>query len=180
VNEKWRRWKRRSQWDEFFKEFDKLERMVDDLANRTTNNLSEKNDERKFPNPYVLGFSVSIGSDGKPQVYKFGSSKPSSKDIEIREEREPLLDILENEKEVIIIAELPGFGKEDVKLDVTESTIKIIVNTPERSYYKKLYLPVKVQQNSLEKSYKNGVLELHLKKVDVKLISIKKRLSQSE
>jgi HSP20 family protein len=180
VNEKWWRWKKRSQWDEFFKEFDKLERIVDNLANSTENNLSGEYGERKFPNPYVLGFSVSIRSDGKPQVYKFGSSQPSSKDIEVREEREPLLDILENKKDVMIIADLPGVSKEDVKLDVTESTIKIIVNTPERSYCKKLYLPAKVQQNSLEKSYKNGVLELRLKKVGVKLINLKKRLSQIE
>lgn len=109
LNEKWWRWKKRSEWDEFFKEFDKLEKMVDDLVNGSTTDASSKEQgERKFPNPYVLGFSVSIGPDGKPQVHKFGSLQSSVQDSVIREEREPLVDVLDDKKDVVVIAELPG------------------------------------------------------------------------
>jgi hypothetical protein len=41
VNEKWWRWKKRSEWDEFFKEFDKLGKMVDNLADRPVNDFLE-------------------------------------------------------------------------------------------------------------------------------------------
>jgi HSP20 family protein len=113
-------------------------------------------------------------------VHKSGSLRPSFQDAKVGEEREPLLDTLENKEEVIIIAELPGVRNEDAKLDLTKPTIKIVVNTTERSYYKKLYLPAKVQQNSLEKSYRNGVLEIRLKKIGRKLVSVKKHLSPSD
>lgn len=177
MNEKWWRWKKRSEWDEFFKEFDKLEKMVDNLVNGAADDSSKEQGERKFPNPYVLGFSVSIGPDGKPQVHKFGSLQSSMQGSEIREEREPLVDVLDDKQEVVIIAELPGVEKEDIKLNATELSLRITVDTPDRSYYKKLYLPAKVQRNSVQKSYKNGVLEIRLKKAGGKLISVKKHLS---
>lgn len=177
MNEKWWRWKKRSEWDEFFKEFDKLEKMVDALVNNSTDDSSKAQNAGKLPNPYVLGFSVSIGPDGKPQVHKFGSLQSSIQDSEIREEREPLVDVLDEKKEVVIIAELPGVDKEDIKLDVTEFSLKITVDTPERSYFKKLNLPAKVLQDSLQTSYKNGVLEIRLHKIGRKLISVKKHLS---
>lgn len=177
MNEKWWRWKKRSEWDEFFKEFDKLEKMVDELVDNTTSDSSKGQNARKLPNPYVLGFSVSIGPDGKPQVHKFGSLQYSIQGSAIREEREPLVDVLDEKKEIVIIAELPGVDKEDIKLDVTESSVKITVDTPERSYSKKLDLPSKVKQESLQTSYKNGVLEIRLRKIGRNLISVKKHLS---
>lgn len=176
MNEKWWRWKKRSEWDEFFKEFDKLEKMVDNLVNGTADHSSKEQGGRKFLNPYVLGFSVSIGPDGKPQVHKFGSLQSSIQGSEIQEEREPLVDVLDDKKEVVIIAELPGVEKEDIKLNVTELSLRITVDTPDRSYYKKLYLPAKVQRTSVQKSCKNGVLEIRLKKAGGKLISVKKHL----
>ena len=177
MDEKWWRWKKRSEWDEFFKEFDKLEKMVDDLMNDAVDDSSKEQKEKKFPNPYVLGFSVSIGPDGKPQVHKFGSIQSSAQDLEFPKEREPLVDVLSDKKEVVIIAELPGVEKEDIKLEVTESTLKIIVDTPQRSYYKELDLPAEVQNNSVQTSYKNGVLEVRLKKTGGKLAIVKKHLS---
>jgi len=51
------------------------------------------------------------------------------------------------------------------------------VDTPERSYYKKLYLPAKVQTGCIKTDYKNGVLEVRLKKTSGKLVSVKNRLS---
>jgi HSP20 family protein len=177
LNEKWWRWKKRSEWDEFFREFDKLEKMVDELMNGASDDVSRDQRERKFPNPYVLGFSVSIGPDGKPQVHKFGSLQSTMQGSEVPEEREPLVDVVDDKKEVVIIAELPGVEKEDIKLDVTESTLRISVDTPGRSYYKKLFLPAKVQNSSMKMGYKNGVLEVRLKKTGGKLVSVKNRLS---
>jgi HSP20 family protein len=177
LNEKWWRWKKRSEWDEFFREFDRLEKMVDELMNDAPDNMSKNQRERKFPNPYVLGFSVSIGPDGKPRVHKFGSLQSTVQGSEVREEREPLVDVVDDKKEVVVIAELPGVEKDDIKLDVTESTLRISVDTPERSYYKKLFLPAKVQSSSMNVGYKNGVLAVRLKKTGGKLVSVRNRLS---
>lgn len=175
LTDKWWRWKRRSKWDEFSKEFDKLEKMVDGLVNDSTNDLAAK-EEKKFLNPYVLGFSVSIGPDGKPQVRRFGSLQFSLQGEQMEKQYEPLLDILNCDKDIIVIAELFGVDRKDIKLCVSESTLRISVNTPERSFYKNLRLPAKVCADSMQTSYKNGVLEVRLKKASIKLLSIKKHL----
>jgi HSP20 family protein len=176
LTDKWWRWKKRSEWDEFFKEFDKLEKMVDDIVEDSAKDFSAEKEEKKFPNPYVFGFSVSIGPDGRPQVHKFGSLQSPLQGAQVNKENEPLLDVLDCKKEIIVTAELPGVDNKDIKLDVSESTLKISVDTPERSFYKNLSLPAKVRADSMQTSYKNGVLEVHLKKISGRLLSMKKHI----
>lgn len=175
MTEKWWRWKRRSKWDEFSKEFNKLDKMVDDMMSDSTKCFVEK-EEKEFPNPYVFGFSVSIGPDGKPQVHKFDSLRSPLQDVQTKKEDDPLLDILDCDKEIIVIAELFGVDKKDIKLAVSESTLRISVDTSERSFYKNLCLPAKVCTDSVQTSYKNGVLEVRLKKASGKLLNVKKHL----
>lgn len=177
MTDKWWRWKKRSEWDEFFKEFDKLEKMVDDLANDSAKDFFAEKEEKKFPNPYVFGFSVSLGPDGRPQVHRFGSLQSPLQGAEVEKESEPLVDVLDCRKEIVVVVELPGVDKKDIKLDASESSLKISVDTPERSFYKNLCLPAKVHAGSMQTSYKNGVLEVHLRKADRRLISMGKHLT---
>jgi len=164
LSEKWWKRKKRSHWDEFFEEFDKLEKMIDEMMNATFADSSTGQGRRSFSNPYVFGFSVSLGPDGKPRVRKFGTLQSTTQGSRFQEEREPLVDVMEDRKEIVIIAELPGIEKEDIKLDVTESSLTISVDTPERKYHRELFLPAKILKNSVRKRYKNGVLEVRLKK----------------
>lgn len=118
--------------------------------------------------PFVYGYSVTIGPDGKPQIRELGNVKPRARfrkpKINIREDREPLVDVMETTKEIKVIAELPGVEKDDIKLYGTEDTLTIKVDIPERGYYKKIELPSKVDTKKTKASYKNGVLEVTLKK----------------
>lgn len=121
--------------------------------------------EVKTYGPYIYGFSISVGPDGKPVIRQFGNVKPPFMGKEaIKEEREPLVDIMTEKDEIIIVAELPGVEKNDIKLNATEKTLTISVDTPKRKYYKELELPEKVDPKSAKASYKNGVLEVRLKK----------------
>jgi HSP20 family protein len=176
LTDKWWRWKKRSEWDEFFKEFDKLEKMVDGMVNDSAKDFIAEKEEKKFPNPYVFGFSVSIGPDGRPQVHRFGSLQSPLQGAQVEKENEPLLDVLDCKKEIIVTVELPSVDKKDIKLDVSESTLRISVDTPERSFYRNLCLPAKVRADSMQTTYKNGVLEVRLKKVSGRLLSMKKHL----
>jgi len=175
LTDKWGRWKKRSELDEFFKEIDRLEKTVDRIVNDSTRNFAGKED-RNFVNPYALGFSVSTSPDGKPQVHRFGSFQSPLQGAQLEKENEPLMDILDFKKEIIVIAELHGVNKKDIKLDVSESTLRISVDTTGGSFYKDLSLPTKVCADSMQTSYKNGVLEIRLKKASRKLFSIKKHL----
>ena len=118
--------------------------------------------------PFVYGHSMTVGPDGKPKIREFGNLKPRSRfgkpQIDIKKEREPLIDVLETDKEVKVIAELPGVEKKDIKLHGTTNDLTISVETPQRKYYKTVELPTIVELKQAKSSYKNGVLEVVFKK----------------
>jgi len=139
--------------------------------------------ERRLPDgstvkewgPFVYGYSMTIGPDGKPQIREFGNVKPSLKpelpfgsrrpSLDVKEEREPLVDVISTDSEVKVVAELPGVEKSDIKLYGTEKTLSIAVDTPQRKYYKEVELPASVNPKTAKSVYKNGVLEVTLTKV---------------
>ena len=112
--------------------------------------------------PIIHGFSIKIGPDGKPRVQEFGNKpmKTPAGEPMISEEREPLTDIIEGEEEVSITVEIPGVEKEDIDLNVTEDTVEINVDTPERKYHKIIDLPCEVKPRTTKATYKNGVLDI--------------------
>ena len=123
--------------------------------------------------PFVYGYSMTVGPDGKPKIREFGNIKPSRKPeglgftspiIDIKEEREPLVDVYSTNGEIKVLAELPGVEKEDIKLHGTENSLTISVDTPQRKYYKEAKLPVKVDSKQAKSSYKNGILEITMPK----------------
>jgi len=118
--------------------------------------------------PFVYGYSVKIGPNGKPEFREFGNMKTRARlgrpRIDIEEKREPLVDIMTTDDQVKVIAELPGVQKEDVKLHTTEGTLTISVDTSRRKYYKEIELPTTVDPKEAKASYKNGVLEITLRR----------------
>ena len=117
---------------------------------------------RKEIGPIVYGYSVTIGPDGKPIVREFGNI---SKGVgtpwkQIQDKREPLVDVVSSDKEVRVIAELPGVKKEDINVTVNEKSLVISVDREDRRYYKELDLPGIVDPKGAKSSYNNGVLEV--------------------
>jgi len=133
----------------------------------------EKEFERTFKEgkqfgPYVYGFRITIGPDGKPIVEEFGNVKRSRGRPIISEEREPLIDVIEREDEIRVVAELPGVDKSNIKLRVVNGNKLIIqAQSEERKYYKEVELPAEVDEKSAKATYKNGVLDVVLKKKTV-------------
>lgn len=132
--------------------------------------------ERKLPDgttarefgPFVYGYSMKIGPDGKPEIREFGNVKPSLRGPQVKEEREPLVDIFETDHEVHVVAELPGVDKEDINLYGTEESLTISVDIPQYKYYKEIKLPAKAKVKEAKTRYKNGVLEVTLPKTEDK------------
>jgi HSP20 family protein len=135
--------------------------------------------ERKLPDggtvremgPFVYGYSFRMGPDGKPIVREFGNVKPSIKggpfgtakpSLDVKEEREPLVDAMVQSDTVKVVAELPGVEKSDIALECDGRNLVLKVDTDKRRYYKSLELPVEVDPDTSKASYKNGVLELVL------------------
>ena len=119
--------------------------------------------------PFVYGYSVKIGPDGKPVIREFGNIKPGpgregAPPLNLQDRREPLIDLIEEDEKIKVVAELPGVGKEDIKLYVSRNTLTIDVDTPERRYRKELDLPYEIEERSATSTYLNGVLETTLTK----------------
>jgi len=119
--------------------------------------------------PFVYGYSVKIGPDGKPIVREFGNIKPGhggeeGPPLNIQDPREPLVDVIDESDQVLVVVELPGVEKEDITLFATSRSLTINVNSGDRRYHKELALPFEGDESSTRSKYKNGVLETVLKK----------------
>jgi HSP20 family protein len=156
--------------------FREMEKMMDEeLKNFTEKVPKEYVKERKLPDgstvkelgPFVYGYSMKIGPDGKPEIQEFGNIKKGLKGTpQVKEEREPLVDIVETNEDVHVVVELPGVEKSEIKLHGTEDSLTISVDTPQYKYFKEVALPVKVRVKEANSSYKNGVLEVVLPKAE--------------
>ncbi len=73
--------------------------------------------------------------------------------------REPIVDVLEGKEGITVIAELPGVSEEDLKINLEGSSLEIAAG----QFSKKISLPSPAK-SILEKSYKNGILQLKLEK----------------
>ena len=120
------------------------------------------------PLPFVYGFSMSVGPNGKPVIREFGNVEQSSRGPLLKEEREPLVDVMEEGDEIKVVIELPGVEKDGIKLEATDRVLKIAVESAKRKYYKELELPHLVDPRRSKASYKNGVLEVRFPKTEEK------------
>ena len=177
----WFKRRRKADRDPFFGDVDRMFREMEKMMEEEFKGLTEnvpKNyvKERKLPDgstvkemgPFVYGYSMKIGPDGKPEIRQFGNIKNSLKGPEVKNEREPLVDIVETAKEVRVVAELPGVEKTDIKLHGTDDSLTISVNTAQTKYYKEVALPQKVKVKEARSYYKNGVLEVVFPKAETK------------
>ena len=80
------------------------------------------------------------------------------------EEKEPIVDVIEEKDLINIMAELPGVEEKDINLKIEKDTLTISTETPARKYHKEVKLPTPVEENSLESKYRNGILEVKLRK----------------
>jgi HSP20 family protein len=92
----------------------------------------------------------------------------------------PAVDIHETDDGYVIKAELPGVSKDDVSIDIHQNTLTLRgqrkheaevkqdkYHRVERAYgtfQRSFTLPVMIDQEKVQATYKDGVLELHLPK----------------
>jgi HSP20 family molecular chaperone IbpA len=79
-------------------------------------------------------------------------------------EPKPLIDIFQEKNWITIVAEIAGFNRETLKINVKDQKITLSAKAKNRRYYKSLNLPKVVVPSAVHTTYKNGVLEIKLKK----------------
>ena len=162
---------RRRRWfDDIIDEFEEIFREMDRMVRRflETEDIGYRATRIEPGKPIVYGFRVTIGPDGRPVVEEFGNVKRVGRRAVIEEATEPLVDVMEEEDKIIVIAELPGVEKEKIDLRIKDNKLIIKASNKNRRYYKEVTLPAKVKEETAKARYKNGVLEVSFEKEKVK------------
>ncbi|MGC8998084.1 MAG: Hsp20/alpha crystallin family protein [Candidatus Bathyarchaeia archaeon] len=79
-------------------------------------------------------------------------------------EPEPLVDVFREKDRIVVVAELKGFKRENIKVQAEKQRLTLVAKAQGRRYYKSLNLPDAVIPEATRITYKNGVLEIELKK----------------
>ena len=151
--------------DDFIRDLFNDDRIIEDIR-RMAEEMMKMFSNVQPGKPVVHGFKVQFGPDGKPRIEDFGnrSIKSPEGDPIISEEREPLTDIIEGEDDFAVTVEMPGVEKEDIDLNVTTDIIEIKVDAPARKYHKRIDLPCDVLPKTTRATYKNGILDVVVKR----------------
>ncbi|RLG19378.1 Hsp20/alpha crystallin family protein [Candidatus Micrarchaeota archaeon] len=144
-------------------EFERIHEMMEKMLEDAMKNM-ESGRSVQAGVPRVYGFSMKVGPDGKPVFEEFGNVKRATGGS-VGDEREPLVDVINRKNEITVIAEVPGVEKEDIRLEVKGKSLHIRVESGKRRYDKLVRLPAEVKSKESVANYKNGVLEVKLKKV---------------
>ncbi len=101
--------------------------------------------------------SISVPSSFRPSK-NFASKK--------LQEPKPLIDIFQENNFITVVAEITGFNKDTLKIHVKDQKITLSAKSKDRRYYKSLNLPNVVIPDVMYTKFKNGVLEIKLRKAE--------------
>jgi HSP20 family protein len=153
----WRR-RRNTLWgdrDDMFRDLAELEDRFDRIWDELQN----------YPNSsWYYGLQISSGPDGKPVVKEFGNIRPGVGKPQLGV-REPLSEVSVDEKErkVKVFVEMPGAEKESINVNATEDSVSITADSGGKPYKSDISFPVKIEPDSADASYTNGILEISFK-----------------
>jgi len=79
-------------------------------------------------------------------------------------------DVTENDKEITVRAEMPGFEEDELDIQLNNETLTIKAQKEQRdegkeeycSFYRSVTLPTGVDTENVRATYRNGVLEMHI------------------
>jgi len=162
------------QFDEMRREMERMfEAQFKDIQTRAPKELireyeTPEGGKVKEMGPFVYGYTMTVGPDGKPRVREFGNVRSplagfglgASNRPLISSEREPLADITTTDKEVKAILEMPGVNKENIKINVQDNSVEVKSDDPQRKYHEIIDLPPETDTETAKSTYKNGVLEI--------------------
>jgi HSP20 family protein len=111
----------------------------------------------------IYGFTVKVGIGGEGvKVEPFGNigrDEESGRSV-VQEVREPAVDVFEERDHTLVVAEMPGVGAEDVRLEVKDDLLTITAEKGEKKYKKEVLLPGSFPGEKMQVSCANGVLEI--------------------
>jgi HSP20 family protein len=115
--------------------------------------------------PYMYSFSITVNSEGEPVIQESINTPPCNLGLREEGDSEPLTEVILDEAEnwVRVIAEMPGFAKEDIKIDAREDAVTLSAQRGDRRYSAEVPLKVRVDPTVAKATYVNGILEVRLR-----------------
>ena len=163
-------WIKNPGWDSFFEQSfgDDIDvSNIENIINNFLRHLDLPNKSRSSNEPVVWGFSIDVGPDKKPIIRKIGrldgKNQQKGKKM-LPKKQEPLVDIIETDDEITIIAEICGVKESDIKVTPSRRSLKILVDNPHMRYFNEIDFPSPVDPNSTFVRYQNGILEITVRK----------------
>jgi len=176
-------------FDEIVEDFDifnsnfmkRIQKIMNELYTATEKGeLKGKWDVKKIDEPGVKGYTIQGRFWSDDPLKPFSPFEPlepwgrrpipkrpfNAPENALKEIREPLTDLFNEEKAIRIYVELPGEEKDNIQLNVMEG--KIEVKT--KNYYKTIDIPPKnIDIEKASSKHKNGVLEITIPKKEMNL-----------
>jgi len=140
---------------------DRLHERIHRIMHEALENMGEVDEDGA--RSFVYGFRINSGPDGRPVVEEFGNV-PKNGEVQVSGDREPLVDVIDGKDEITVIAEVPGVEKKDIDLKADGRSLSISVESPQRRYHKELEMPAEIEPDSVRASYKNGILEVKIRR----------------
>ncbi|MBI5419303.1 MAG: Hsp20/alpha crystallin family protein [Deltaproteobacteria bacterium] len=113
----------------------------------------------------VYGFTVKVGlGDQGIKVEPFGNVRTDKRtgQAEVQEIREPMADVFEEKGFVLVVAEMPGIGAQDVRIDLRDDVLAIAAERGDKKYRKEILLPGNFSPDKMTVACNNGVVEIKL------------------
>ncbi|HXX97900.1 MAG TPA: archaeal heat shock protein Hsp20 [Candidatus Bathyarchaeia archaeon] len=167
---------RRGFFEDMFRGFDQMrremEREFEDMEKRIPKDLireytTTEGGKVREVGPMVYGYSMTVGPEGKPRIREFGNVKPSGLGFtrpEISSETEPLADVTTSDKEIKVVVEMPGVGKDKIKINAYDNMVEVKSEDPQRKYHRTIEIPADTDIETAKSNYNNGILEITFKK----------------
>ena len=111
----------------------------------------------------VYGLKISTLA-GKPVIESFGNIKETSRGPVVKEVREPMIDIFDENGRILVVAELPGVAANEIKIEVSGDSLSLTASGEDRKYAREVLLHTRVKKEPVRSSYRNGILEIILEK----------------
>ena len=117
----------------------------------------------------VYGFSLKTGLGGKDdevRVEPFGNIRKDKKtgEVVVQEIHEPLIDVFEDADATTLIAEMPGVGSEDIRLEVRDDVLTVFAEKGEKKYRKEILLSHSPVKERIKVTCNNGIVTIRCEK----------------
>jgi HSP20 family protein len=137
---------------------DELDRYFEDFENDIQDAMRQRFAGAKpFSKPFVAGFQMRIGPEGKPSIQFFGNNP-----LQADGSRSPMSEQIVDERAgtLRVVMDMPGVEKEDIQITAAEESVGVKAERGQRKYGTEVNLRAKVDPDTGKAEFKNGVLDI--------------------